>query len=96
MVEWHEIGFWLLGTFCTFVGAVLGYLVHVLWKAIDQLRMDLSTLQNSLPGVYVRKDDVLRMEDRIIAAIKEVGQNFEKRLEAAERRWEPPQHQRGD
>lgn len=44
---------WVFGAF----GACVGWILKVLWDAIDDLKTDLRAIERNLPEVYVRKDD---------------------------------------
>lgn len=39
------------------VGATTGWLVKVIWDAVQDLKKDLGNLERNLPSVYVRRDD---------------------------------------
>lgn len=41
----------------TAVGATMGWVVKVIWDAIQDLKRDVSMIERNLPAVYVRKDD---------------------------------------
>ena len=44
---------WLFGI----AGAAIGWLVKVIWDAVQDLKRDLGNLERNLPSVYVRRDD---------------------------------------
>lgn len=44
---------WLFGI----AGAAIGWLVKVIWDAVQDLKRDLGNLERNLPAVYVRRDD---------------------------------------
>lgn len=67
---------------------VVWWLMRAMWSAIDKLREDIEDLQKSLPGAYARRDDLLRMEekidkmgDKISAEIKDLYFALEKHVE---------------
>jgi F0F1-type ATP synthase membrane subunit b/b' len=39
------------------VGALLGWLMKVIWDAIKELKADMRQIERDLPEIYVRKDD---------------------------------------
>lgn len=39
------------------VGATTGWLVKVIWDAVQDLKKDFGNLERNLPTVYVRRDD---------------------------------------
>ncbi len=41
----------------TAVGATTGWILKVLWDAVQDLKKDLGNLERNLPSVYVRRDD---------------------------------------
>jgi F0F1-type ATP synthase membrane subunit b/b' len=44
---------WLFAGF----GATLGWLMKVIWSAIQELKADVKQISRDLPEIYVRKDD---------------------------------------
>lgn len=41
----------------TAAGAAFGWVMKVLWDAMQDLKKDVRLLERELPGIYVRKDD---------------------------------------
>ncbi|NBW23408.1 MAG: hypothetical protein EBR82_87255 [Caulobacteraceae bacterium] len=41
----------------TVIGSLIGWVVKVIWDAVQELRQDLQDLERELPDHYVRKDD---------------------------------------
>ena len=41
----------------TAVGATTGWILKVLWDAVQDLKKDLGNLERNIPQVYVRRDD---------------------------------------
>jgi len=41
----------------TVIGSLIGWVVKVIWDAVQELRQDLQELERELPDHYVRKDD---------------------------------------
>lgn len=41
----------------TAAGAAFGWVLKVLWDAMQDLKKDVRLLERELPGIYVRKDD---------------------------------------
>ncbi len=39
------------------VGATTGWILKVLWDAMQDLKKDVASIERNLPAVYVRKDD---------------------------------------
>ena len=69
------------------IGGVVGWMLRQLWGAVKELTSDVSKLQQSLPGVYVRKDEMQKMEDRIATEIRGVGHTLERHMENSTRLW---------
>lgn len=68
-------------------GALVGWLLRQLWEAVHDLVKDLAELQKSLPGTYVRKDEIQKMEERILAEIKGVSHTLERHMENSTQLW---------
>ena len=41
----------------TVIGSLIGWVVKVIWDAVQELRQDLQDLEREFPDHYVRKDD---------------------------------------
>jgi hypothetical protein len=69
------------------IGGVVGWMLRQLWGAVKELTSDVSKLQQSLPGVYVRKDEMQHLEDRITTEIRGVSHSLERHMENSTRLW---------
>ena len=69
------------------LGALVGWLLRQLWEAVHDLVKDVGELQKSLPGTYVRRDDMQKIEDRIAAEIRDVGHTLERHIENSTQLW---------
>jgi hypothetical protein len=47
----------IINTLFGISGAAIGWVLKVVWDAIQSLKVDLGQLERRLPEVYVRKDD---------------------------------------
>src|SRR6266404_4779963 len=69
------------------LGALMGWLLRQLWEAVRNLVVDIADLQKSLPGTYVRKDEMQKMEDHILAEIRAVSHTLERHMENSTQLW---------
>jgi hypothetical protein len=69
------------------IGGVVGWMLRQLWGAVKELTSDVSKLQQSLPGVYVRKDEMQHLEDRITSEIRGVAHTLERHMENSTQLW---------
>lgn len=69
------------------LGSVVGWLVRSLVGAVKAIHEDVSELQKSLPGTYVRKDDMQKLEDHILAEIRGVAHTLERHMENSTQLW---------
>lgn len=60
------------------VFAAVGWLVRMLWEAVQELKRDLRDLEVKLPEEYVRKNDLTEILRRIDATLERI----EKKLDA--------------
>lgn len=60
------------------VFATVGWLVRMLWEAVQELKRDLRDLEVKLPEEYVRKNDLTEILRRIDATLERI----EKKLDA--------------
>jgi hypothetical protein len=63
---------WIIGG----AGAILGWLVKVIWDAIKELKMDMKQIERDLPEIYVRKDDFRLAVSEIKGDMKELRQDM--------------------
>ena len=63
---------WIIGG----AGAILGWLVKVIWDAIKELKVDMKQIERDLPEVYVRKDDFRLAVSEIKGDMKELRQDM--------------------
>lgn len=63
---------WIIGG----AGAVLGWLVKVIWDAIKELKSDMKQIERDLPEIYVRKDDFRIAVAEIKGDMKELRQDM--------------------
>lgn len=61
VVDWQS-AFNVVAGLC---GAIGGWLLRIVWDAMQQLRHDLQVLEKGLPETYARRDDVRDFTDRI-------------------------------
>jgi len=47
------------------VGAVVGWLLRILWEAQKALQADLAALERRLPETYARRDDISALSERL-------------------------------
>lgn len=53
MVEHQELVNWLIAG----ISALIGWVLKVIWDAVQGLKKDMRQIERDLPEVYVRKDD---------------------------------------
>lgn len=63
---------WIIGG----AGAILGWLVKVIWDAIKELKVDMKQIERDLPEIYVRKDDFRLAVSEIKGDMKELRQDM--------------------
>jgi hypothetical protein len=73
--------------FAGLLGALVGWLLRQLWDAVHDLVRDVGDLQKSLPGTYVRRDELKGIEDRIAAEIRDMGHTLERHIEHSTQLW---------
>ena len=61
--------------------SILGWLLRVLWDTVEKLRADMQMLQNSLPHVYARRDDMKEMFARILEAIEHLNEKLDRKAD---------------
>lgn len=47
----------LINWLFAFAGALMGWILKVIWDAISDLKRDIKDIEQDLPDSYVRKDD---------------------------------------
>jgi F0F1-type ATP synthase membrane subunit b/b' len=66
IVNWLFVGF----------GASVGWVLKVVWDAIQDLKTDLRTIERDLPEVYVRRDDFKDAVHEIKTEMREMRQDM--------------------
>jgi predicted nucleic acid-binding Zn-ribbon protein len=64
----QEVLNWAFGA----AGAAIGWVLKVVWDAIQRLQSDMREIEKDLPEIYVRKDDFRASVTDLRAEIKEV------------------------
>ena len=62
-------------------GSVLGWLLRVLWDSVERMRADMQALQNSLPHVYARRDDMKEMFSRILESLEHLNEKLDRKAD---------------
>lgn len=64
-----------LMTIVTFLSYILigmgGWLLKTLWNAVDNLKRDISSLQERIAKEYMPRDDIERLVDKIVVEIRD-------------------------
>lgn len=68
MVEHQDVFNWIF----IIAGAAIGWLLKVIWDAINRLKDDMKQIERDLPAVYVRKDDFRQAVSDIKEDMKEL------------------------
>lgn len=66
IINWVFVGF----------GAAVGWIMKVVWDAIQALKADMKQIERDLPEVYVRKDDFRSSVSDIKEDMKEMRQDM--------------------
>lgn len=74
-------------SFAGMIGALVGWLLRQLWEAVHDLVKEVGDLQKSLPGTYIRKDEMLALEKRITDEIRGVAHTLERHMENSTQLW---------
>lgn len=53
MVEHQQLVNWIF----IVAGAAIGWVLKIIWDALNRLKDDMKTIERDLPSIYVRKDD---------------------------------------
>lgn len=53
MVEHQQLVNWIF----IVAGAAIGWVLKIIWDAVNRLKDDMKTIERDLPTIYVRKDD---------------------------------------
>ena len=61
--------------------SILGWLLRVLWDTVEKMRADMQTLQNSLPHVYARRDDMKEMFARILESLEHLNEKLDRKAD---------------
>jgi len=61
--------------------SILGWLLRVLWDTVEKMRADMQTLQNSLPHVYARRDDMKEMFSRILESLEHLNEKLDRKAD---------------
>lgn len=76
-MPWQDIALWLLGISC----AVSGWFLRTIWYAVEDLRRHIGALENNLPNVYARRDDVREMFNQVLGAINDLRGRLDNRAD---------------
>jgi hypothetical protein len=69
------------------IGGVVGWMLRQLWGALNALVKDVNDLQKSLPGTYIRVDEMRHLEDRIMTELRGVAHTLERHIENSTQLW---------
>jgi hypothetical protein len=84
--DWAQVLGIIIGV-AGLVGGVVGWMLRQLWEALNGLVKDVNELQKSLPGTYIRKDDMQQLEDRIMTELRGVSHTLERHMENSTQLW---------
>lgn len=82
-ILWAILGPIVVGILTTVLGAILA----VVWLEIGRLRKRLDQLEEKVPDLYVRRNELTRIEDRVTASMDKLGDVIEKNMENSIARW---------
>jgi uncharacterized coiled-coil protein SlyX len=82
-ILWAILGPIVVGILTTVLGAILA----VVWLEIGRLRKRLDQLEEKVPDLYVRRNELTRIEDRVTASMDKLGDVMEKHMENSIARW---------
>ncbi len=99
--DWASVIGVLVGV-TSLIASCVGWFLRMIFSAVKGLKDDVAKLQESLPGVYMRRDEMQKLEDRISSEIRGVAHTLERHMENSTQLWvnsqrDPaPPEKRGD
>ena len=72
MVEHQDIVNWLF----IVAGAAIGWVLKIIWDAVNRLKDDMKQIERDLPVVYVRKDDLRQTVHDMKEDMRELRQDM--------------------
>lgn len=71
---------WVFNIALTTAGGLAAWVVKALWDAVQALRVDMAALERSLPGSYMRREELLSMFTDVRSRLRDI-QESQQRLE---------------